>query len=155
MDWELAYTVCNATAAVCWMPLVLALRAPFTRQWTATPLPPMAFALVYTALAVRMIAGDGGGSMDSLADLRRGFASDPVLLLAWVHYLSFDMLVGFWIARDSTRLRLNTWVVRICLIFTFMLGPVGLLMYAGLRLASGRGLRFDAAPPADGAGLSG
>jgi hypothetical protein len=147
MDWELIYTACNGTAALCWLPLVLAPRASGTRRWTATPLPPMAFALVYAALAVGMVTGDGDGSIASLAALRRGFASDPMLLLAWVHYLSFDMLVGFWMARDSARLALSPWAVRACLVATFMLGPVGLLMYASVRMVHGHGLRFDAEPP--------
>lgn len=148
MDYELAYTACNATAGLCWLPLFLAPRAALTERWTATPLPPMAFGLVYAVLAVVMFTAGGDGSMDSLASLRRGFEVDPVLLLAWVHYLSFDMMVGFWMVRDARRLGLNAWVLRPCLIFTFMLGPIGLLLYAGLRLAQRGTLRFDAEPPA-------
>ncbi len=143
MDYELLYSSANATAALCWLPLVFAPRSRFTERYTATPAAPLAFAVVYAALTVLMLAGDGDGGMDSLASLRRGFAQDPVLLLAWVHYLSFDMMVGFWELRDSRRLGLNPWLVAPCLVFTFMLGPIGLLLYCGLRLASRGSLRFD------------
>jgi hypothetical protein len=147
MGWELAYTACNVTAGLCWLPLFLAPRSALTRRWTATPLGPLLFAVAYAGLAVLMVTGDGDGGMDSLGSLRRGFGSDPVLLLAWVHYLSFDMAVGFWEVRDSARLGLNPWLVRVCLVFTFMLGPIGPLLYMGLRVACGHGLRFEPGEP--------
>lgn len=150
MNYELLYSLANATAAVCWLPLVFAPRSAFTSRYTATPIAPLVFALVYAALTVRMLTGDGDGGMGSLAMLRRGFEQDPVLLLAWVHYLSFDMMVGFWELRDSRRLGLNPWLVAPCLVFTFLLGPVGLLLYCGLRLATRGSLSFDV----DGAGSS-
>jgi hypothetical protein len=148
MDWELAYMLANATATAAWLPLLLAPRSRFTRAFTATPLAPLALALAYVALTFVMLAGDGGGSMASLAQLRVGFASDPVLLLAWVHYLSFDLLVGFWEVRDSARQRLSVWAVAPCLLLTFLLGPAGLALYLGLRLAQRGSLRFDLPPPA-------
>ena len=72
MDWELAYNVCNATAALCWLPLFLAPRAGLTRRWTATPAGPLLFALVYAGLTGLMLTGDGDGGLDSLESLRRG-----------------------------------------------------------------------------------
>lgn len=143
MSWELAYTVANAVALLAWAPLLLAPRSRLTRAYTATPLVPAGFALVYAVLVAVMLTGDGEGSMASLAALRSGFASDPVLLLAWVHYLCFDLLIGFWEVRDSTRLGLSPWAVAPCLVCTLMLGPVGLLLYLALRLARRGSLRFD------------
>ena len=142
MPYETLFTVANALAALCWLPLLLAPRSGFTKRYTSTPLAPMAFAVVYAALVGVMLTADGDGGMDSLASLRRGFESDAVLLLAWVHYLSFDMMVGFWMSRDSRRLELSPWLVLPCLVFTLMLGPVGLLLYTALRFASRGTLRF-------------
>ena len=143
MDYELLYTLANGAAGACWLPLLLAPRSRFTERWTASPLPPLVFAVVYAVLVVVMVTGPGEGSMASLASLRRGFERDPVLLLAWVHYLCFDMMVGFWEVRDSRRLGLSPWLVAPCLLLTFLLGPLGLLLYLGLRLASRGSLRFD------------
>jgi len=148
MDWELAYRVANAAATLAWLPLLVAPRSRFTRAFTSAPLAPLALACVYVALTAVMFAGDGDGGMESLAQLRVGFASDPVLLLAWVHYLSFDLLVGFWEVRDSARQQLSPWAVAPCLLLTFLLGPAGLALYLALRLARRGSLRFDLAPPA-------
>lgn len=144
IDYELLFTIANAAAVVCWLPLLLAPRSAFTQRYTATPLAPLVFALAYAVLVVVMFAGPGDGSMNSLATLRRGFERDPVLLLAWVHYLCFDMMIGFWELRDSRRLDLNPWAVAPCLFLTFMLGPLGLLLYMILRLARRGTARFDA-----------
>ncbi|MCB9780239.1 MAG: DUF4281 domain-containing protein [Alphaproteobacteria bacterium] len=143
MDWELLYTLANGLAVVAWLPLFIAPRAALTERYAGTPLVPLGFALVYAALVGLMFAGDGGGGMDSLASLRRGFSSDPVLLLAWVHYLCFDLMIGFWELRDSRRLGIHPWLLRPCLFLTLMLGPLGLLLYMGVRVGSGHGIRFS------------
>jgi len=144
LSYELLFTIANGLATVCWLPLVFAPRSAFTQRFVATPLAPLGFAVAYLALVVVMFATPGEGSMGSLADLRVGFQRDSVLLLAWVHYLSFDMMVGMWEVRDSTRLGLSPWRVAPCLVFTFLLGPVGLLLYMLLRFVRRRSLRFDA-----------
>ena len=98
-----------------------------------------------------MWLGEGGGDMGSLDGLREGFEQDPILLLAWVHYLSFDLFVGMWITRDRARLGLSPWPVAPCLLLTLMLGPVGLALYLGLRWATRRTLRFEVDAPQDAA----
>lgn len=143
MNYELLYTLANGLAVLCWLPLFLAPRSAFTARWTASPAVPLVFALAYAALVPVMLTSEGAGGMESLEALRRGFSHDAVLLLAWVHYLCFDMVVGFWELRDSRRLGLSPFLVLPCLVFTLMLGPVGLLMYCGLRLATRGSLRFE------------
>ena len=69
----------------------------------------------------------------SLAGLRLSFERDSVLLLAWVHYLCFDMVVGMWVLRDAKRLAIGSWWVGPCLLFTLLLGPIGFGAYALLR----------------------
>ena len=143
MDWEILFSVANGSALLCWLPLLLLPRSRVTRALLDVPWLPLAYAAIYAVLVVVMLVGQGEGGMGSLADLRLAFERDAVLLLAWVHYLSFDMLVGYGILRDSQRLGLHHGLVAPCLLFTFMLGPLGLLMYAGLRLATRGSLRFD------------
>lgn len=143
MSYELLFTVANATASLCWLPLVLAPRSDFTRRYTDTPAVPAIFGLLYVALLVVMFATPGEGGMQSLDALRTAFLRDPVLLLAWVHYLCFDMMVGFWELRDSRRLGLNPWLVAPCLVGTFAFGPFGLCLYLALRLAIRGTLRFE------------
>lgn len=143
MPYETLFTLANGLAALCWVPLVFAPRSAFTRRYASTPLAPLGFALVYVVLVGVMLATPGEGGMDSLASLRKGFARDPVLLLAWVHYLSFDLMVGLWEVRDSERLGLSPWLVAPCLVGTFMLGPLGFAAYMALRWGLRRTVRFE------------
>lgn len=143
MSYETLFTLANAVAGLCWLPLIVAPHTRFTQRISATPAAPLVFALAYVALVGVMVATPGEGGMDSLASLRAGFARDSVLLLGWVHYLCFDMLVGFWEVRDSHRLGLSPWLVAPCLLFTFLLGPTGLVLYLGLRWATRRTFTLD------------
>jgi hypothetical protein len=62
--------------------------------------------------------------------------SQPHAALAgWIHYLAFDLFVGAWESRDAQRLGISPILVAPCLFLTLMAGPVGLLLYAILRLA--------------------
>ena len=57
----------------------------------------------------------------------------------WSHYLVFDLFVGAWIARDAQRLEIAHWQTIPCMLGSFLFGPVGLLLYALLRLIKGKG----------------
>jgi hypothetical protein len=65
--------------------------------------------------------------------------TEPALLLAgWVHYLAFDLFVGAWELRDAQQRGVPHAAVIPCLVVTFMLGPIGLLAYFGLRAVAGK-----------------
>jgi hypothetical protein len=71
-----------------------------------------------------------------------------MLLAAWIHYLAFDFLVGRVVLADAQRRGLPHLLVAPCLVLTFMLGPVGYLAYAAVRLFSRRFLPAVAPLPA-------
>ena len=78
------------------------------------------------------LSGADGGS-GSLAEVSRLFENPYLLLAGWVHYLAFDLFIGAWEVRDARRLGIPHLLVVPCLGLTFILGPVGLLLYLGLR----------------------
>ena len=51
----------------------------------------------------------------------------------WFHYLAFDLFVGTWILKDSQKNSIPHLLVIPCLIFTFMLGPFGFVLYQILK----------------------
>ena len=77
--------------------------------------------------------GNATGGFGSLAGVAQLFDNEYLLLAGWVHFLAFDLFVGAWEVRDARRLSLRHVLVVPCLILTFMLGPVGLLAYLGVR----------------------
>ena len=61
--------------------------------------------------------------------------SDPQAFLAgWIHYIIFDLFVGAWIVRDAKRMEIKHLLIVPCLIFTLMLGPLGLTLYLLLKV---------------------
>ncbi|HSM06890.1 MAG TPA: abscisic acid-deficient protein Aba4 family protein, partial [Longimicrobiales bacterium] len=67
--------------------------------------------------------------------------SDPdVALVAWIHLLAFDHLVGVFIFRDNLQNDVVPVPVQSILLFlTLMFGPAGFLTYWIVRVARGRG----------------
>ena len=53
----------------------------------------------------------------------------------WLHYLAFDFWVGTWIIKHSRKRKISHKIIVLPLLFTFMLGPVGVLIYSLFLLA--------------------
>ena len=90
--------------------------------------------MIYLAYIFFFIA-DAPGGFGSLAEVRKLFGKDELLLAGWVHYLAFDLFIGAWESRDSQRLQIPRLVMIPCYLMTFMLGPIGLLFYFAIRTA--------------------
>ena len=58
--------------------------------------------------------------------------------MGWIHFLAFDLFVGRWAYLDSRERGLSAWLVSPILVFIFMAGPLGLLMYLTARWIAGR-----------------
>ncbi len=76
------------------------------------------------------------------------FEEPEAVMAGWIHYLVFDLFIGAWEVRDARRLKIPHLAVVPCLVLTFMLGPVGLLLYLILRWSMRRAFVLDEAPAA-------
>ncbi len=90
-------------------------------------------AIVYTWLLFSSFHPDDLKSFGSLDGVMALFQNKTVLTAGWVHYLAFDLMTGIWIKRNSIKYNINHWLIIPCLLFTFLLGPVGLLLYLIIR----------------------
>jgi hypothetical protein len=79
--------------------------------------------------------GGGFGSVQEVAVL---FENPYALTAGWVHYLAFDLFVGCWEMQDSHKHNIPHVLVVPCLLFTFMLGPIGLVCYLMVRWFTAR-----------------
>jgi hypothetical protein len=82
---------------------------------------------------LRTLAGDY-----SLRGVGSLFADPRLVLLGWVHYLAFDLWVASWEAEEGRRLGVPHLWLAPCLFLTFMLGPLGLLLFLAVRAVRGR-----------------
>ena len=58
--------------------------------------------------------------------------------IGWVHFLAFDLFVGRWVYLNSRENSISAWIMAPVMFFCLMLGPIGLLLYLGVRLAYSR-----------------
>ena len=128
---ETFFQVTNTVALVAWIALVLFPGRKLVSGLLCAAVVPGLLAVAYACVIGWKLAANGPPPEDvmTLAGLREIFGDDWVFAAAWTHYLSFDMVVGAWIARDSVRLGIP-WPLRtVALVLTFLAGPVGFLVH--------------------------
>jgi len=128
LDWEAWFSHAGLVAMLGWVVLIFA-----PRRWPAVTLIPAVIAPVILSIGYAVLIfryfGSAEGGFDSLANVALLFGKEPLLLAGWVHYLAFDLFVGAWIASESDRAGISRVIQAPILVATFMLGPIGLLLY--------------------------
>lgn len=128
---ETYFQVTNTLALVAWIALVAFPGKRLVSGVLCAVVVPGSLAVSYAAVIGWKLATNGPppGDVMTIAGLRSVFTDDWIFAAAWTHYLAFDMVVGAWIARDSQKLSLP-WSLRTpSLVFTFLAGPLGFLVY--------------------------
>jgi hypothetical protein len=125
------FGLANTLAMTGWIALAVAPNRRLASHYAERVVPGV-LCVAYAALALTQLPY-AAGDFSSLAGVASLFRSPGALLAGWVHYLAFDLLVGAWEARDARARGVTRWALVPCLFLTFMLGPVGLLAYLGVR----------------------
>ena len=135
MNFSSLFSLASTAALLGWLALVFAPRRPSVLAALQYGLVG-ALALAYAGLAFASFFRVEGGGFNSIAQVRALFESDFGLVAGWIHYLAFDLFVGLYIARESDALALPRLIQALLLLATFMIGPVGLLLFYGARAAA-------------------
>ena len=139
---DFLFSLANPLAMIGWALLVLAPRWRVTKALVISGAWSLGLAVAYAALiASHYLGGHGGeGGFASLAQVAALFHNPWALLAGWVHYLCFDLFTGAWEVRDAQRRGVPHWALVPALLLTFLFGPVGLLVYFGVRRVFGKTL---------------
>jgi hypothetical protein len=144
MNAETVFSIANFTAMAGWILLVFAPRWTWTRKIVLSGAIPLLLSVAYLILII-LFFGKAEGGFGSLAEVAKLFANQWALLAGWIHYLAFDLFVGSWEVKDAQARGISQWFVIPCLILTFLLGPIGFLLYHILRLVvSNKNLKGEA-----------
>lgn len=127
------FQIANTMVLPAWLLLII---AP-TWKWTGR----IVVGVIVTILSVLyvILLAEGIESLDfnsfgSLEGVMQLFTEPSAVTMGWIHYLAFDLMVGWFIVNDAQKHGINRFLTIPCLLLSFMLGPTGLLLYFLLRL---------------------
>ena len=135
MDWNTLFAICVTGVFFPWIALIFLPRGPKIHAlifYLGIGL----LALVYSVVIVTMQFGETGidwAALGTIQGVRSLFASDAGVTLGWIHYLTFDLFVGQWIAKDADHKMVSRYVQGPILFLTLMAGPLGLFVWMIVR----------------------
>ena len=142
MDWSLVFNAANLLAMAAWLALIVLPRWPALLSavmYLGVGLLCLVYAVCLIGVLTGLIpAGGGGADFTTIAGVRAIFASDAGVTIGWVHYLAFDLFVGLWIARDGDAKKISWLIQAPILLATFIVGPLGLLVWLSVREPAAR-----------------
>ena len=70
------------------------------------------------------------------------FTNETFLIMFWIHFVSINLFTGSWIVKDSQKFMINKVVLIIPLVITYLIGPLGLLVYWLIRIFHAKSLNL-------------
>jgi hypothetical protein len=134
MSNDTIFSLVNAVALMSWLTLILFPFRPFTNK-VLIGVAVSLLCVTYAALVYNGLQPTDFTKFRTLEGITSVMSVTGAALIGWVHYLAFDLLTGLFIANNAAKHGIPyPWILP-CLILTFMLGPVGLLLYLLIRWA--------------------
>ena len=134
MSPDSIFQTCSTIAMVGW--IVLLIISPFWSSFDKFLIGIIItlFTIVYAWLIFQVFTPGDFEKFGSLNGVMELFTDKTAVTAGWVHYLAFDLLTGIWIKKNAQKYNIHHLILIPCLLLTFMLGPMGLLLYLLVRL---------------------
>lgn len=127
------FSTANLAALSMWILLIFLPKWEVTRFLIDFKLIPIALSVVYLFYIVQSMVMGGLMDFGSLTSVMKLFTQEDAVLAGWVHYLAFDLLVGMWMTNQNKELGMHQILMAPCLFLTFMLGPLGFLLFTCIK----------------------
>lgn len=147
LTFENIYLWANFGILPFWLMLVLIPKSKITHFFTNSVFLPLVLLSSYVYVAYQAILLDQP-LLDifklylSLDDLYTIFATESLLVIFWLHFLTLSIFLGTWISKDSIKYNLPRGLVMITLVLVYFTGPLGLVLYWFIRIFSAKKLGF-------------
>ncbi len=127
------FSIANIMVFPMWILMILFPKWKATRFLIDFKVIPIVLSLLYAFYIISSIIE--GPSMDfgSLQAVMQLFTVEDAVLGGWLHYLAFDLLVGMWMLDENKTLKIHPMIMAPCLLGAFMMGPIGFLLFMGVR----------------------
>ncbi len=139
---ETIFSLSSVPVLPLWLLMIFAPRWGLTKRIIQSPLIIVPPALLYSILVVpqllELLPILANPNLNSIL----GLLSTPQgATIAWVHFLAFDLFVGRWVFLDNFVQQFHIVITGIILFLILMFGPLGCLLYLGLRYFFGKPLK--------------
>jgi hypothetical protein len=127
------FQLSNTIALLGWLILVIA--SPFWVSFDKLLIGIVVtlFAITYFWLLAQNFKFSDMEKFSTLDGVMELFTSKIAVTTAWLHFLAFDLMAGIWIKKNAVQHGIKHWILLPCFFFTFMIGPVGVLLYLLIR----------------------
>jgi hypothetical protein len=134
---ESVFLAANLFVLPFWALMILLPNWRVTRRVMSTPFLIAVLPALYVALLLPRLDGLAPVllSPPDLEVIRALLGRPDGAVLAWVHFLAFDLFVGRYVYLDNREHQISAWVVGPILALTCLFGPAGLLAYLLTRAA--------------------
>tara|TARA_R110002050_G_scaffold56512_3_gene127069 strand:- start:19292 stop:19708 length:417 start_codon:yes stop_codon:yes gene_type:complete len=127
------FSIAGMIAMPMWILMILLPKWKVTRFLIDYKVAPVLLSFIYAIYIIQAIAIGGAMDFGSLTSVMALFTEENAVLAGWVHYLAFDLIVGMWMLDQNKELRIHQLVMAPCLFATFMFGPIGFLLFTGIK----------------------
>ncbi len=129
MTPSVMFSIVNMIAMPMWLLMIVLPKWKITRYLIDHKILPIILSLFYVFYIVKSVSEGGGMDFSNLDSVMELFTVENAVLAGWVHYLVFDLLVGMWILDQNKNLGIHHLLIIPCLLASFMMGPVGFLLF--------------------------
>jgi hypothetical protein len=128
------FTLTFVVAAPFWTLMILLPRWSWTARIIRSPLIVLPVLVIYATLVIPAIGDVLPAVMSpTLGGVRDLLGTADGAAAAWAHMIAFDLFAGRWAWLESRDRRVPALVMAPVLVFTILLGPIGLAAYLAVR----------------------
>jgi hypothetical protein len=136
---EMIYYWVNLGVLPFWFILIFFPQSYLSRYFVTSIFPILLLSISYVFLFYKSFLNsyDFLGNFNlylGIGDLSNLFADNSFLMMFWVHFVSINLFAGGWIVKDSQKFLINKILLAIPLTITYLIGPVGLIVYWIIRI---------------------
>lgn len=128
------FSLANIVAFIMWLLLIILPNWKATRFLINYKIIPIFLSIVYAFYLIQSLVTGPAMDFGSLKAVIQLFTVENAVLAGWLHYLAFDLLVGMWMLEQNKSLKIHQVIMVPCLVLTFMMGPIGFLLFFGIRV---------------------
>ncbi|BAO56337.1 ABA4-like family protein [Nonlabens marinus] len=132
------FSVVNILVLPMWILMIILPKWKVTKFLMHFKVIPIVLAVIYVIYIVQALMAGGMMDFGSLASVMDLFTTEEAVLAGWIHYLAFDLVVGMWMLTQNEKLRIHQLIMAVCLLATFMFGPLGFLLFMIIKLSKGK-----------------